>query len=508
MSVHNLAKVYSAELEGVDARLIEVEVDLNVGLHAFTIVGLADKALNEARERVNSALKNSGVKPPNRENRRITINLAPADVKKSGSQYDLALALGYLAATEQVGTFDSKNKVFVGELALDGRVRPISGALSIAEMAGRLEISELYLPEENAREASVVKNVKIIPVSDLKSLILHLENKINIPPTVFKEEFIERIIGVDFSEIKGQENAKRALTIAAAGGHNVLLVGSPGVGKSLLAQALSGILPSLNTGEAIEVTKIQSASGLLPKGLITERPFRSPHHTASLVSIVGGGPEPKPGEISLAHRGVLFLDEVPEFQRSALEALRQPLENGSVTIARAKGTLSFPARFTLVAAMNPCPCGFFGDSEKECRCSAYEVIRYQKKISGPLLDRIDLQVKVSRVQIEELQEIGERPQETPVIRKSVERVRQVQKERFRKIPIHANSEMSSKHVDSFVILTPEAKDFMTSLKKHHLSPRGYYRLLKTAQTIADLEEKSEVHLPHVAEAFSYRIREE
>ena len=508
MSIHSLATVYSAELEGVDARLIEVEVDLNVGLHAFTIVGLADKALNEARERVNSALKNSGVKPPNRENRRITVNLAPADVKKSGSQYDLALALGYLRATEQIAPFETKNKLFIGELALDGRVRPIVGALSIAEMAKRLGFSELYLPEENAREASVIKNLTITAIPTLQSLVLHLEAKEILPPTIFSIHERERGNEIDFSEIKGQEHAKRALTIAAAGGHNVLLVGSPGVGKSLLAQALSGILPSLNLEEAIEVTKIRSASGTVLPGLVTERPFRAPHHTASLIALVGGGPQPKPGEISLAHRGVLFLDEGPEFQRSALESLRQPLESGSVTIARAKGTLSFPARFTLVAAMNPCPCGFYGDQEKECRCGAYEIIRYQKKISGPLLDRIDLQVKVSRVAIDELQKRGERPKETPCIRAAVEKVREVQKERFRALPIHVNSEMSSKLVDEFVPLTPAAKDFMSSLKKHHLSPRGYYRLLKTARTIADLEEKTIVDLPHVAEAFSYRIREE
>ncbi len=508
MSVQNLATLYSAELEGVDARLIEVEVDLNVGLHSFTIVGLADKALNEAKERVNSALKNSGVKPPNQENRRITISLAPADVKKSGSQYDLALALGYLAATKQIAPFDTKNKIFVGELALDGRVRPVSGALSIAEMAGRLGFSEIYLPTENAHEASVIKNISVFAVSRLQDVIVHLENKSLLHPTVFTHEAEERISTIDFSEIKGQGNAKRALLIAAAGGHNVLLVGSPGVGKSLLAQALSGILPPLNLEEAIEVTKIQSASGLLPKGLITDRPFRAPHHTASSVAIVGGGPQPKPGEISLAHRGVLFLDEVPEFQRNVLEALRQPLESGSVNISRAKGTLTFPARFSLVAAMNPCPCGFFGDQEKECRCGAYEVIRYQKKISGPLLDRIDLQVRVPRAKIEELQKRNEGLKENADIREQVTRVRQIQEKRFRSLPIQVNAEMSSKHTEEFAPLTPQAHDFMFSLKNHHLSPRGYYRLLKTARTIADLEEKEIVDLPHVAEAFSYRLREE
>lgn len=508
MSVHNLATLYSAELEGVDARLIEVEVDLNVGLHAFTIVGLADKALNEARERVNSALKNSGVKPPNRENRRITINLAPADVRKSGSQYDVAIALGYLVATQQIAPFEIHNKIFIGELALDGRVRPVAGILSIAEMAGRLGFSEVYVPKENAREASVVSRVSIIPVSHLKELIAHLEQKELTAPAQFSEEKEAVQSVVDFSEVRGQEHAKRALIIAAAGGHNVLLVGSPGVGKSLLAQALPGILPPLHIEEAIEVTKIHSAAGFMPQRLMTARPFRAPHHTASPVAVVGGGPQPKPGEISLAHRGVLFLDEVPEFQRSVLEALRQPLENGTVNISRARGTLTFPARFTLIAAMNPCPCGFFGDSEKECQCGAHEIIRYQKKISGPLLDRIDLQVRVSRVALEMLQERGERPKESPDLREKITRIRTLQKKRFQDIPIQVNAEMSSAQVEEFAPLTSEARDFLTSLKKHHLSPRSYYRLIKTARTIADLEEKGVVDLPHVAEAFSYRIREE
>ncbi len=505
----NLAKVYSAELEGIHAKLIEVEVDLNVGLHAFNIVGLADKALNEARERVNSALKNSGVKPPTRENRKITVNLAPADVKKTGSHYDLAIALGYLLATKQIAEFDASKKVFIGELALDGTLRPINGALNIAQMAGERGFYEIYLPPVNAREAAVVRNIKVFPLQSLQEAIDVLENRENISPAQFEPGDDEEADVPDFSEVVGQENAKRALTIAAAGSHNLLMIGPPGVGKSLLAQALIGILPALPVEEAVEITKIWSAAGLAPGGLLRSRPFRSPHHTASSVSIVGGGANPKPGEISLAHRGVLFLDELPEFRKDVLEALRQPLEAGEVHVARAKGTLAFPAKFSLIAAMNPCPCGFHGDPEKECRCSAYEVIRYGKKISGPLLDRIDLQIKVPRVKIAELRTGNKetRSKETSKeIRKKVERARSIQRARFKKS--RTNSEMSSKETQEFSNLNRDAEEFLKTLDRTRLSPRGYYRLLKTARTIADLEESDEVKPEHLAEAFSYRLREE
>lgn len=505
--IKNLAKVYSAELEGVNARLIEVEVDLNVGLHAFNIVGLADKALNEAKERVNSALKNTGTKPPNRENRKITINLAPADVKKAGTQYDLAIAIGYLLSTGQIKNFSTRDKVLVGELALDGRLRPISGALNIAQMAEENGFEFLLLPEENANEAAVVKKIKIISIQTLKDAIDFLEGVKDISPSVFISVPPQTSAVPDFSEIKAQENAKRALTIAAAGAHNMLMVGPPGVGKSLLASALVGILPEMEVGEAIEVTKIYSAAGLAPGGLISQRPFRSPHQTASLVAIVGGGTNPRPGEISLAHRGILFLDEIPEFQKNVLESLRQPIESGKVHIARAKNSLVFPAKFSLIAAMNPCPCGFYGDEEKECRCAAYEVIKYQKKISGPLLDRIDLQIRVPRVRLEELRAKPEVSLESPRVKEKIQTARKVQMRRFTGTKITTNSEMSSKQTEEMVDLTASAENFLKTFDKTRLSPRGYYRLLKTARTIADLEENAKVSEDHIAEAYSYRLRE-
>jgi len=449
------AKILSAALIGLDAQLIEVEVDLSMGLHSFQIVGLPDTAINEAKERVSAAIKNSGGSPPHHTNRRVIVNLAPADLKKEGSIYDLPIAIAYLLASGQLrADLDWQKNIFAGELSLEGNVRKANGILPIALMSKGLGIKTLFVSRENADEAALVHDLEIIPVNSLLELINHLEGTEKIipqPPTDLENLLRQEIeTPFDMAFIKGQEHAKRALEIAAAGSHNILFSGPPGSGKTLLARSLPSILPSMSFEEALEVTKIFSIGGYLSKDnpLVVLRPFRSPHHSASAVALVGGGANPRPGEITMAHRGVLFLDEFPEFSRQVLEALRQPLEDGVVSVSRAARTLSFPARFMLVAAMNPCPCGKLTDPIKVCQCSPSQVAKYKRKISGPLLDRIDLHIEVPPVKIEKLssEKVAE---ESKFIRQRVQKAREIQQKRFSDLPIKANSEMTTKEIKIF-----------------------------------------------------------
>lgn len=502
-----LSKVNSCAVIGLDCEPVEVELDISPGLGGITVVGLPDTAVQESKERVRSAIKNSGFSYPTT---RITINLAPADIKKEGPAYDLAIAIGMLSATDQI-IAKLENSLFIGELALNGRLRHTNGILPIAIYAKQKGYKNLYVPKINEYEASLVEGINIISIDNLLELVEHLNGiKIIEPAKVhglddFKED---NNFSVDFAYIKGQEHVKRALEIAASGSHNVLMSGPPGTGKTLLARAVPTILPRMTKEEALEVTKIYSIAGLLPsdKPLIRVRPFRTPHHSASAPSLVGGGQFPKPGEISLAHRGVLFLDELPEFPRSTLENLRQPIEDGIVTISRAQGTLTFPAKFSLIASMNPCPCGYLSDPDRDCSCSPTQIIKYQKKISGPLIDRIDLHVEVPRIKFEKLSnENLSEPSKS--IRERVEAARKRQEERFKNKKIISNSEMSSQDVKEFCKIDNQTLDLLkTAVSQFRLSARSYYKILKLALTIADLEEKEKIESSHVAEALQYRPR--
>ncbi|MDD5145449.1 MAG: YifB family Mg chelatase-like AAA ATPase [Candidatus Pacebacteria bacterium] len=504
------SKVFSAAVVGLDAQIIEVETDVSYGLPVFAIVGLPDKAVQEARERVSSAIKSSGFKSPHSTPVRVLVSLAPADLKKEGALYDLPIALAYLAASKQT-KFGFEKRMFLGELALDGNLRPVKGALSFALSAKEKNFEEIILPKENAPEAALIKGIKVIPVGNLKETVFYLEGKLNIAPFETKtEDFLEKPeYQIDLSYVKGQEYAKRALEVSAAGSHNLLFTGPPGTGKSLLAKSAISILPSLSFEESLEVTKIYSVSGFLPKGkpLINLRPFRSPHHTSSEVALIGGGNPPRPGEITLAHRGVLFLDEFPEFHRDALESLRQPLEDGEVTVLRAKTSLTLPARFMLIAATNPCPCGYLNDPVKRCTCTPSQIYMYRRKLSGPLMDRMDLFIDVPPLKYEKLTSPDEE-NSSQKIKERVESARRAQMERFKNEKILTNSEMGIPQIKKYCKIDLKSEDLMRKyVDSGKISARGYHRVLKVARTIADLSSCENISFDHLAEALMYRVKE-
>ncbi len=519
----SFSRVYSAQTHLLKGKIVTVEIDITKKtLHAFTLVGLPDKAVDESKDRMSSALKNSGYKSPKNQNQKIVISLSPADLKKEGPYFDLAIALAYLLSAEEID-FDPKRKIFLGELALNGELQPIKGVLPLTEQAMRLGYKEIFVPIANAEEAALVKGITIYGAKTLKEVIDHISKDKEHPkparttgvvrsggilpqkPTKIIHKNI--LHDIDFSDIKGQESAKRGLEIAAAGGHNIAMSGPPGTGKTMLARVFSHILPELSNDDILEITGIHSVVGLLEDTLITEPPFRAPHHTASYVSMIGGGSNPKPGEVTLAHKGVLFLDEFPEFEKRVLEALRQPLEDNIVSISRARGSAIFPSNFILVAAMNPCPCGNKGNKDKVCICRPTDLDRYARRISGPIIDRIDLWVTVGNVDYKKLSDEVVRSERTHTIKDRVKAAREIQNKRFKdsKRKIKTNSDMNVKELGIFAPLTPDVKKLLNdSAERLGLSARAYHRVIKIARTIADLENSPDIKANHILEAIQYR----